>query len=451
MKLIITTLKCIILSFGVLAQNEGNVWYFGEHAGLDFNGDTVVVLDDGEIHTNEGCSSIADSSGNLLFYTDGITVWNREHEVMPNGTGLTGHPSSTQSALILRKPSEQQIFYVFTIDENFSYSVVDMQLAQGMGDVTMEKNVQILSDLNSEKQCATLNSDGSEFWLTVHSGGSFYSFRFGAFGLDLIPVQSVVGPVLALGPGQMKFSPNSNQIALGTAYFGAPQNPTLWVFDFDNSSGTVSNPVGVFDGSNGCYGVEYSADGTQLYASMHYSPSISKLYQYGTSSFVDSTFLESRILLDSSMTYDISGLQIGPDLRIYVCNYQDSTLGLIENPDLAGASCNYQDSAFQFVSGRCMHGLPHLVTNYHTPNSVGLETVSFKPKLFCFPNPTSSLIRVSGIEFSRLELYDSRGNMVATTSTQELDVRELRQGIYILQILNEKGGVVATEKISVLK
>src|SRR5260221_14075451 len=70
-----------------LAQNANSIWYFGNHAGLDFNGGSPSSLPNGMLNTGAGCSSIADATGALLFYTDGVTVWNRNHVQMPNGFG----------------------------------------------------------------------------------------------------------------------------------------------------------------------------------------------------------------------------------------------------------------------------------------------------------------------------------------------------------------------------
>jgi len=90
-----------ILTTTLTAQKEANIWYFGHNAGLDFNSGTPIPLLDGAMNTDEGCASIADEEGSLLFYTDGTFVWNKNHEQMPNGDGLLGHKSSTQSGVIV--------------------------------------------------------------------------------------------------------------------------------------------------------------------------------------------------------------------------------------------------------------------------------------------------------------------------------------------------------------
>ena len=94
----ILLLLLMIYCTRVSAQGEANIWYFGNNAGLNFNTNPPTPLTNGALSTSEGCASIADKSGALVFYTDGTTVWNTNHVPMPNGTGLYGNSSATQSA-----------------------------------------------------------------------------------------------------------------------------------------------------------------------------------------------------------------------------------------------------------------------------------------------------------------------------------------------------------------
>ena len=116
-------ISIFLLSFwGALAQGEANNWYFGFNAGITFNTNPPTALSNGQLSTNEGCSSISDINGNLLMYTDGQTIWDKNHEVMPNadylnGEGLYGDPSSTSSGLIVPHPTEFNLYFVFTVDE----------------------------------------------------------------------------------------------------------------------------------------------------------------------------------------------------------------------------------------------------------------------------------------------------------------------------------------------
>jgi len=140
----------LIASF-CFAQKEGLNWYFGQEAGLRFHNGYPEPMS-GKLSTSEGCATISDEDGYLQFYTDGITVWNRQHLVMQNGTGLYGNSSSTQSGVIVPVPGDTNIYYIFTVSNldkkgkgvGFCYSKVDMRLDYGNGAIT-EKNVLLFS------------------------------------------------------------------------------------------------------------------------------------------------------------------------------------------------------------------------------------------------------------------------------------------------------------------
>src|ERR1700749_2004782 len=106
----ILLIMLFIFSIAIYAQKQGNIWFFGNHAGIDFNYTPPTVLLNGQTYFtgyeqwNEGCSSISDSSGSLLFYTNGVKIWDRTQQVMPNGDSLIGNISSTQSSIIVPKP-----------------------------------------------------------------------------------------------------------------------------------------------------------------------------------------------------------------------------------------------------------------------------------------------------------------------------------------------------------
>ncbi len=115
----------IIISFLItgaplLAQNNdrlrGNYWYFGQQVGMDFSTCSPQFLSDSQLGSPgiEGSASISDTSGNLVMYTDGETVWDRNHNVMPNGTGLMGNISTVQSSVIVPRPGTQDWYYIFT-------------------------------------------------------------------------------------------------------------------------------------------------------------------------------------------------------------------------------------------------------------------------------------------------------------------------------------------------
>ena len=147
MKRFILLIVSLVIALTINAQKEANNWYFGDYAGMNFGFGLPIAVTNGQLTTWEGCSSISTSTGALLFYTDGSLVWNKNHLLMPNGTGLMGHKSSTQSGIIVPKPSDPNHYYIFTVDardnnlqNGLRYTLVDMTLDGGLGDVvTAEK------------------------------------------------------------------------------------------------------------------------------------------------------------------------------------------------------------------------------------------------------------------------------------------------------------------------
>lgn len=230
------------------SQGEANIWYFGKNAGLDFNSGSPLALTDGQLNTLEGCATISNSSGQLLFYTDGITVFNKNHEVMPNGNGLLGNPSSSQSAVAVPKPNSSTIYYVFTSDaaeqnnaNGVNFTEVDLNLNTGLGDVTSNKNVLLLKPA-CEKIAVIKNDSADEYWVVIHERGSnrFLAYNISATGVNTNPVISSVGSQIPddkdFTLGYLKFSLNGKKIISSNTNLNAE------LFDFNTSTGILSNP-----------------------------------------------------------------------------------------------------------------------------------------------------------------------------------------------------------------
>ena len=187
----------ILLSQLCYGQKETNLWYFGFNAAIDFNSGSAVSLSGSQSYTSEGSASISDSAGNLLFYTDGIYVWNANNNTMPNGWGLYGGTSSTQSALIVPAPGSDSLYYIFTTGQQLEfglyYSIVDMSLQSGLGDVSV-KNV-LLDNQTCEKITAVCHSNGTDVWVIAHDwdNNDFEAYQLSVSGVSNSPVISSIG------------------------------------------------------------------------------------------------------------------------------------------------------------------------------------------------------------------------------------------------------------------
>jgi hypothetical protein len=349
----------VCITLNCFSQGENNQWCFGNLAGLDFNSGSPVATSS-QVNTTEGSSSIADAAGNLLFYSDGITVWDKNHSVMPNGSGLTGGVSSTQSALIVKQPQTPNIYYVFTTAEaqgaaGFSYSIVDMSLNAGLGDVTT-KNVQLFTP-SAEKVCATKHINGIDIWVLGHEMGTnnFVAYVLSSSGLSA-PIISACGTVYTMSSGveigYMKFSPDGSQIAAAMRYLY-----TYELDSFDISTGIVSAPVTFpSTGATICYGVEFSPNGKLLYTSDVQTS------QYDIQVHDATSILASQQLIST----DIWALQMGPDKKIYLASYFNSTLSVINDPDVAGAGCNYVSGSVNLFGSSAL-GLPNQMNSASGP------------------------------------------------------------------------------------
>ncbi len=352
----------LFLAMGINAQQEAAIWYFGRNAGLDFRSGVPVALTDGEVDTEEGCATISDFNGNLLFYTDGSTVWDRNHNPMPNGTGLRGHSSSTQSGIIVPSPGNPDIYYVFTaryqVQGGIYYSVVDMTLNSGLGDITV-KNV-VLEDPATEKLTAVEHANGRDVWVIAHDWGNnaFLAYLVTPTGVNTTPVRSNVGfnlNYLTVGDdvykarGAIKASADGSKLAVCHSYVGVE------LLDFNTATGQVSNPfVLMQDPDRDFYSAEFSPSGDILYISVIRED----LYQFD----LRTTDILGSMVTITSPHYTSGGLQLAIDGKIYMAHYGD--LSVIHNPDIAGLGCNFEFQTIDLGGRRGDLGLPPFVTSF---------------------------------------------------------------------------------------
>ncbi|MCC6369500.1 MAG: hypothetical protein IT236_00700, partial [Bacteroidia bacterium] len=274
-------LLLVYLATGTLAQNEARNWCFGYGASLNFGTTPPSTLAATNMTVVEGCATISSPAGALLFYTDGMTIWNSSYAIMANGTGLFGNSTPTQSSLILKRPGSSTSYYVFTVQglsgtAGLNYSIVDMSLAAGQGSVTV-KNAPLYSSSLCEKLTATRHCNGVDWWIVVRewaaltNGTNFRAYQLTPAGMNTVAVVSnyTTNPNsvnTAYGIGAMKISPTGKKLALANYNYNNTNSLTTFstfdLFDFDNSTGVVSNSLSLMPNLTNVYsygyGVEFS-------------------------------------------------------------------------------------------------------------------------------------------------------------------------------------------------
>lgn len=353
-----------LLTGSLYAQKENYVWIFGHGAGLDFNG-TGPGFISSQIDTYEGCAAVADNNGQLLFYSNGISVWDANGNVMPNGSGLQGNGywgnyigSSTQGVGIVKAPGRGRRYYLFTLDAYedivnnltpgyLKYSIIDMSLNGGLGDVVAGAKNLVLDSFMTEKMAITA-ADDCGYWLVVHRYDSeeYHSFKIASNGIDPQPIVSN-GAMVGECTGEMKISPNGELIGWVGGQFGTQ---FIELGAFDKATGQV---VGAQTFSAlppltlSRYGLEFSPDNTKLYCTEW-----NKLLQYDISLLPNIGALEaSRVVIDSTHIADIyMGMRLGPDQKVYVCRSRvfsgpPAYIGRINAPNNPGLSCGFDPMA----------------------------------------------------------------------------------------------------------
>lgn len=318
------------------------------------------------MYADEGTTSICDEQGNLLFYSNGETVYNKYDVPMANGSNLAGSSSSSQSSIIVKKPGSSSLYYLFTVSDMISpfyYSLIDMSLSSGSGSVTA-KNV-LLSDSCYERMTAVRHCNGIDTWVVVYiedqmMGDQFRAFRVGVNGVNPVPVKSYMNSFpLNYGPqGYIKISPNGKKLGFTTVFGAWPHYGSAGIFDFDTSTGIVSNflSLGANDNSYSC---EFSPDGTKFYTFAD-----SSILQWDLCAGSDSLIFASKMVVGSYNCNWFTSLQLGPDSRIYVTSGFQQNLAVINNPNQLGMSCNFSLNGPSVAPKTSHNGLPNFVTSY---------------------------------------------------------------------------------------
>ncbi len=397
-------------------NKRDNNWYFGFNAGLDFSCAPPVPLSNSPMLTNEGSAAISDVNGNLLFYTDGMTIWDKNHNPMPNANGisypadwnrmLSGDPSSTMSAIITPVINQPNKYYVFTTDGNSGtstigpkglydglyYSVIDATLNSGLGDIDtafihsqlgVNDNKVPLADSTCEKIAAIKHTNGLDYWVisAKKPGDKLYAYLVCANGVSSIPQISTVSPI-----GEISWLAPSHD---GKSLLGVSWSRVAYLMDFDASTGLASNSVQLanlpvsYRGS--FYGGAFSPNDSIIYLTEGTRPDCAyppKLFRYkryavalGLGSIMNTQTIDT---FPGTPSCYIGALREGPDQKIYFSGLDTRSLNIINTPDNFN-SPGIAISSLPIIGPGSYLGLPtHFLDHYNyvypTVNA-GLDTI----------------------------------------------------------------------------
>jgi hypothetical protein len=428
----------LIFTAGILACSSSyaqqakawNNWHFGWFASMQFTtGTPVETLGSGMI-SEEGSASYSDDNGNLLFYTNGGggdngnippgAVWNRNHQIMPNGTITSGAgcSSSPQSALVIPKSGSATAYYLYTMgcasmQVGLRESIVDMSLDGGLGNLSQVGTQISTMSMLAEGLTATRHANGTDYWIVIHDGGSneFYVYPHTAAGIGS-PVTYAVGSNDSYG--QIKINAGGNVLACGTQ-----------VFDFNNATGAISNPRST---GRSAWGRSFSPSGRYLYISGALGQG--NIYQYDLQA---ADLAASEVLIAGGNLF-AGPMQLGPDGKIYVAVYGHSAVSVLNAPESAGLSCNFVLDQVD-LSNQCQLGLPNYIDSYYLELTSGVEEQNLFVGLS--PNPAKENVTITAsAKLDAISITTVDGKLLQTIVPSDIsttiDVSALRSGTYFI-------------------
>jgi gliding motility-associated-like protein len=393
-----------LVTNSAFAQGEGNIWTFGNSAGLDFNtGAPVPIMKPVPAWSAyEGTATICNAAGELLMYTNGSEVYDKNGNIMPNGDDLTPVfyfvTSTTQGSVIVPVPGHATRYYLFTLGESvlangtLSYSIVDMSLNGGLGDVVIGQKFIEIDSLLTEKM-TVITKDCNSAWLMVRvrDVNEYKAYEINETGISTTPVISAVGngSLDNYSVGSIKFSPDGTKMvaSLLPRNSSPPNKVGLELYDFDRNTGLLNNPLtldyltdssaGVFTYYSACF----SPDNSKLYASHHL-----KLVQFDLSLPTPTQVIASQtVIQETTGTMWFGGdIKAGPDGKIYVLNTMFTAITYIHRidyPNVAGMGCQFVPNAITLLPGTSgLLGFPNEVINFRYDTDT---VTAYSDKIVC--------------------------------------------------------------------
>ena len=358
----------LLFSTIVFSQNETNHWYFGENAGMNFSDGLFQVLSDGSMETPAGCASISDKDGNLLFYTNGRVVWNKNHEIIDDAFYLANEIEDIQTTIIIPKPNDETTYYIFSAKENqvngLIRSIIRFTPEFPLGyleeqNILMERNPisRIAAIHHAESNTIRLITFGKEENLADSPRNTFRIYNITENGIS--SPQTFIQDNHALGPkGTMKISPNGQRIAI-TDF----DNREIYLYDFDNDNASIilskkfsTTPrLGLLINP---YGLEFSQNSDVLY----YSGNDNFVVQ------VELNPIEEPYLLPLFIVPDAKSMQLARNGKIYIAQGSEDNplarMSVINKPHLPAEACDLQANSINLNPSRSTRGLPIFVASF---------------------------------------------------------------------------------------
>ena len=379
-----TPLILLFIILNSFSQKETDNWYFGNKAALKFhNYNAPDILQNSALNTPFGSASISNKSGDLLFYTSGAFVYNKNHVKMENGALLASDNEVLQTAIIIPKPNSAHLYYLITLKNSNTpprfgplipaglyYSVIDMDAESGLGKV-ITKNI-LLTALVSEKLTAVHAKDGTSIWvisfgkelITNSKFDTFYAFKIDENGLDTAPVVSNLSNPVFVNKGALKASPNGEFLLVS--------NESASLIDFNTETGKTGTAtflrivhgegMGSISSRPKAHGIAFSKDSKYAYVET-IDEGKNIIFQYNTATIAERKEVH---ISTNGKRY----MQLAKDGNVYLTtaeseNIDGNFLSSLTPPKSSNDTlASFSENSIDLDTGKSRLGLPNFIQSY---------------------------------------------------------------------------------------
>ncbi len=445
---------------------------------IDTNNNNCTTVTIANCHT-----SVCDTRGNLLFYSNGYNIYDKNNNIMPNGNhfnhstygdiyinGNSSYPVN-KGAIIIPFVKDTNRFYMFYNDLDYEEQpsnnllpsklrllVIDKSLNGGLGDVVFKDSTLLVGDtLVNGNIFATRNANGKDWWVILKK---YHSDKYFIIPIDSNGVGSPfvqhIGTAYTVPytyPASGDISMNGDKLVylnISLNYL----NGQLDVLNFDRCTGTLSNPKTEV--------IPFISNGDTLYwwtscispnGRFLYTTTGNHMWQLDLN---NNNIINSRVNVgdwDGSHTPFASyfyQMKNAIDNKTYVsCYGGNSYIHVINKPDSFGMACNFVQK--QIFVGTINNGHIAYGSLPNTPNyklgaincNIGIENVNTEnDELNIFPNPTHSSFTIN---FSNdwnnaaIKVFNLTGQIIFEKQNQNgkqfsIDLSHQSAGIYFVEV-----------------
>ena len=423
-----------------------------------------------------------------MFQSGGCYILNKKFDIMKNGDSINSNTTyrgwcqfmdgdgtfpMVQSNITLPFPKKDSFYLSFNLDAEYNflykgfipahlfYHIIDMRQENGLGAVVEKKKIAIQDTLSRGHITMTKHSNNTDWWIIVAQYLSNCIFTVQVTPDGVKPPQKIcVGKMTETADLGSQVAVSLN----GKKYARTFSVDSTFVYDFDNTTGIISNQIKLNSISDSIYGAfqgcVFSPNSRYLYITRFY-----KVFQFDMAA---KDIQASRVLVGDYTDYPhdnpdkgyFFSCHLGPDGKIYIASpFSHLFISTINRPNCPGKLCDFRAYSIElaFYNYGALSNTAYFETppaNYNCDSITATENIS--EQLYIYPNPASMNIIISSTyDFKTYEIVNMTGQKLVTgsikgLSDENIDVSGLTNGIYILRLTNEVKERLAIKKFSVI-